>query len=156
INGTTGAKKLSLPFAQGTATPIEIIRRPPMPYPSDDSEIGPSRLYSQSQIRVMLAYTPAENHPHGTAQDADDVRLANVRPFDTAWDVSGVAGKSFFAMASQDCTAQANIGCEGPKNGSTDPGKNNWNSSDFVPPAAFRPTSSPNIATGPWPLIDGW
>jgi hypothetical protein len=98
INGSTGAKRLSLPFVQGTTTPIEIIRRPPLPLGTSDTAVGPSRLYNLAQIRVMISNTAAENHPDGSAVDADDVTLDNVGPYavGTGVTVGGVA-QNYFA-----------------------------------------------------------
>jgi len=54
LNGDTGAKPLTLPFAGGGASPVEIIRRGP---PAEDptSILGQSRLYNQSSVRVLLS-----------------------------------------------------------------------------------------------------
>src|SRR5262249_20085401 len=117
--------------------PVQIIRRPPLPYPSVDPAIGPSRLYNQAQIRVMISDVPAENHPDGSAVDANDIRLDNIGPYalGTGVNVLGVGAPSYFAHANSDCTNQAAKVCD----------------ADFVPnrlAAAPAPTD--------WPLIDGW
>ena len=94
LNGDTGAKPLVLPFAEGTLSPIEIIRRPPVGE-DPNSLVGQSRLYNQSSIRVLLsdsqtdlpgnfgwplttalgAYLVDSNHPpfaYTSATDTDD------------------------------------------------------------------------------------
>jgi hypothetical protein len=79
--GGSGARKLSLPFINGTVgaatqpQPFEIIRRPP-PGEAPNTPLGSSRLYNEAQIRVLLADTPADL-PHGVG-DPNNVRLANV------------------------------------------------------------------------------
>ena len=59
LNGATGAKPLTLPFAGGGAEPIEIIRRAPS---AEDptSILGQSRLYNQASIRVLLSDSAAD------------------------------------------------------------------------------------------------
>ncbi len=59
LNGSTGARKLELPFVTEGAMPVELIRRPP------DGENGSSllsqaRLHNQAQIRVLLADDPSQ------------------------------------------------------------------------------------------------
>jgi hypothetical protein len=73
--GGTGAKKLALPFVNGTTHPYEIIRRPPAGE-SPSSSLAQSREYNMAQIRVLLTDDPAELP--GGATDANNVRLANV------------------------------------------------------------------------------
>jgi hypothetical protein len=73
--GGTGAKKLSMPFVNGTLFPYEIIRRPPTGE-SPTSGLGASREYNLAQIRVLLSDDPAELP--GGAADANNVRLANI------------------------------------------------------------------------------
>ena len=80
----TGVKPLKLPFVRGTDQPFQIIRRPPAGE-SATSPLGGSRLYNQSQVRVLLADDPAELP--GGAGDTSNIRLANVadpRPGATA------------------------------------------------------------------------
>jgi Tfp pilus assembly protein PilX len=71
----TGAKKLSMPFVDGTNFPYELIRRPPSGE-SATSVLGASREYNLAQIRVLLTDDPAELP--GGASDANNVRLANI------------------------------------------------------------------------------
>ncbi len=70
----TGAKKLSLPFVNGTTFPYEIIRRPPAGE-SPTSSLGASREYNMAQIRVLLSDDPAELP--GGAGDPANIRLSN-------------------------------------------------------------------------------
>lgn len=89
----TGATNMTLPFMNGASsgsvvnTPqqYEIIRRPPLG--GDNSQIGPSRLYNEAQIRVLLSDDPTElpcgdpSTPPPCAAgstDPDNVRLANM------------------------------------------------------------------------------
>ena len=69
----TGAKKLSMPFVNGTSFPFEIIRRPQA---GDSSALSQSREYNMAQIHVLLSDDPAEL-PGGSG-DANNVRLANI------------------------------------------------------------------------------
>ena len=81
-NGLTGATKLQLPFVQASAVgAIDIIRRPQA---GDTALLSNSRLYSQAEIRILLADHIRDLHPlpslngaaGGPAQfDADDVQL---------------------------------------------------------------------------------
>jgi Tfp pilus assembly protein PilX len=73
----TGAKKLSLPFVNGTNRPYEILRRPDAGE-SANSPLGQSREYNMAQIRVLLSDDPAEFQNGSGATDANNVRLANV------------------------------------------------------------------------------
>lgn len=72
--GGTGAKKLALPFVNGTTFPFEIVRRPPVGE-ALGSALGQSREYNLAQIRVLISDDPAEL-PKG-ANDPDNIRLAN-------------------------------------------------------------------------------
>jgi hypothetical protein len=71
----TGARKLALPFVNGTNFPYEIVRRPPSGE-SSTSVLGSSREYNMAQIRVLLDDDPA-NLPGGSG-DANNIRLANI------------------------------------------------------------------------------
>ncbi len=81
----SGVKQLTLPFVTGTSltTPtndptkpqtFEIIRRPPT---GGADPVGPSRLYNEAQIRVLLSDDPAELP--GGAGDSQNIRLSNGR-----------------------------------------------------------------------------
>ncbi|MBZ5655373.1 MAG: hypothetical protein LAO56_08830 [Acidobacteriia bacterium] len=70
----TGAKRLSMPFVNGTNFPYQIIRRPP-PLESTTSGLAQSREYNMAQIRVLLSDDPAELP--GGANDTGNVRLSN-------------------------------------------------------------------------------
>jgi len=90
----TGAKKLSLPFVNGTNRPYEIIRRPDAGE-SANSPLGQSREYNMAQIRVLLSDDPAEFQNGTGATDADNVRLANVSQTSTTatpWGVTMAPG----------------------------------------------------------------
>jgi len=74
VNGRTGAKALTLPFVAPGLRPIEIVRRPPA---GEDplSLTGSSRLYTQAQIRVLIADRLTD------LPDSTGVRLLNVPPY---------------------------------------------------------------------------
>ena len=74
-NPGTGARKLSMPFVNGTNFPYEIIRRPPA---GEDptTALSASREYNMAQIHVLLSDDPADLP--GGASDTNNVRLANV------------------------------------------------------------------------------
>lgn len=72
----TGAKKLSMPFVNGKAQPFEIIRRPAS---SDSTALSQSREYNMAQIRVLLSDNPVDLP--GGASDTNNIRLANVSPY---------------------------------------------------------------------------
>jgi len=74
--GGTSAKKLSMPFVNGTSFPYEIIRRPPAGE-SAASALSQSREYNMAQIHVLLTDDPAEL-PGGAADTTNNIRLANI------------------------------------------------------------------------------
>jgi hypothetical protein len=77
VNGLTGASKLQLPFVNSATNvgAIDIIRRPQA---GDTAMLGNSRLYTQAEIRILLADNINDLHPerNGGAQiDANDVQI---------------------------------------------------------------------------------
>jgi hypothetical protein len=75
ITGQTGATTLSLPFVKSSAVgPIDIIRRKQA---TDTTLLANSRLYSEAEIRVLLADDISQLHPDRSSGvlDADDVQL---------------------------------------------------------------------------------
>ena len=125
LNGKTGAKNLSLPFVGPGVSAIEIVRQPAV---GEDplGIVGQSRLYNQTQIRVLLADTQAEL-PGGSG-DAQNVALDNVGPFAAGVPVDGAtpANTTYFATG---------------KTGATDV--------DWIKPTTVA-------AGSPWPLINGF
>ncbi len=99
----TGAKKLSMPFVNGTTFPYEIIRRP---QPTDSSSLTQSREYNLAQIHVLLSDNPADLP--GGSSDANNVRLANVGSYQygvptsypsspSPWKVTAPTGGNFYS-----------------------------------------------------------
>ena len=149
---STSVKPLTLPFVSGATTSaqqIQIIRKPASTTESPTSQLGSSREYTKSTIRILLGDTRAELHPTGTAYDADDIQL-DPNPSGPAYcvgpgctlstAVSHTAGTSYFAMAD------------------TTVGDANWKSS-----AKPRCGSAIQGACSPyggsqttWPLVRGW
>jgi hypothetical protein len=74
-NPGTGARKLSMPFVNGTNFPYEIIRRPPAGEDTTTA-LSASREYNMAQIHVLLSDDPADLP--GGSSDTNNVRLANV------------------------------------------------------------------------------
>jgi hypothetical protein len=167
LSGTTGVKKLTLPFVQGNLGPIEIVRRP-RPAEVPTSLVGESRLYNQAQIRVLLNDNPAELP--GGAGDPQNIRLANVAPYAAGVPVTGpgLVGNTYFAEGIK-------ITDTDPINGTvvrkTPGGETNWATIPTVPPAAeatLVPVTAPLLAptttvtgttttvTQPWNLLDGY
>ena len=83
-------KPLTMAFVQSGVNPIEILRRA---LPADTTALRDSRLYNQAQIRVLLSDDPAEL-PFGAA-DANNIRLANVAPYNNGVPVPGASGTYF-------------------------------------------------------------
>jgi hypothetical protein len=120
LNGTTGAKKLQLPFVQSTPVgAIEIVRKPT---PADTTLLTNSRLYSEASIRIMLADTEGDLYPGEARADAatQDIQLGapNASPFTfvTAGAPGGPAtGNMYYATAksggAQNWTTNAPTGC---------------------------------------------
>jgi Tfp pilus assembly protein PilX len=54
LNVDTGGKPLTLPFAGGTSSPIELIKRP-QEGESSTSIVGESRLYNQASLRILIS-----------------------------------------------------------------------------------------------------
>jgi hypothetical protein len=77
-NSRTGARTLSLPLVSDGATPIDIIRRPPVGE-DDDSSLGQQRFYNMATLRILLSDRPADLT---TLPDAvgTPIRLANPTP----------------------------------------------------------------------------
>jgi len=73
LSRATGGKPLTLPFAGGGASPIEIIRRPPTGE-SPTSIVGQSRLYNQASLRILLSDSIA-NLPGGVGYPLTTVGL---------------------------------------------------------------------------------
>jgi hypothetical protein len=74
-NGLTGATKLQLPFVNNSNVgAIDIIRRPQV---ADTTLLRNSRLYSQAEIRILLADNINDLHPERGVGvlDANDVQL---------------------------------------------------------------------------------
>jgi len=122
-NGLTGATKLQLPFVQSsTVGAIDIVRRPQA---GDTPLLSNSRLYTQAEIRILLADNINDLHPerNGGAQiDGEDVRVGPVGEAGAA--VLNATSNMYFA------TAQKAVG--------------NW--------TAVAPTQC-NNADATWPLL---
>lgn len=75
---STGVQPLVLPFVQGGASQVQIIRKPPNGE-SASSPTGASREYNKANIRILLASSLADLHPERGAGslDANDVDLTN-------------------------------------------------------------------------------
>jgi len=98
----TGAKKLSMPFVNGSNFPYEVIRRP-KGTESASTLLGQSREYNMAQIRVLLSDDPAEFKNGTGATDPDNVRLANVAQNSTVagqWGVTIPSGNYSSAFGS--------------------------------------------------------
>jgi hypothetical protein len=75
INGLTGATTLQLPFVNSSQIgAIDIIRRPQA---TDSTLLSNSRLYSEAEIRILLADDISQLHPERGAGvlDTNDVQL---------------------------------------------------------------------------------
>jgi hypothetical protein len=172
MNRATGATALSLPFVGGGASPVQIIRRPPAGEAAA-SLTGSSRLYNQAAIRILLSDTAAENHPNGTAVDAQDIELASKVPAallagGSGWAQNGVnvsgVGTSYFA--------EANIDCSGGKPCEPVCKPATAYQLDFVPPPNFHGAATPGysypaganptqaqlnaVTPKEWPMVDGF
>jgi hypothetical protein len=167
----TGAKKLSMPFVNGTSFPYEIIRRP---VAGDSVALSQSREANLAQIRVLLSDDPGELP--GGAGDVNNVRLANVggaspsnqygipTSFPAALPALGAGStyNTYFAAASNalpDETSCNNINCT-PANANITLGTD-WLNAPANPPAGaqtlvpFGPPAAPVTAAGaaPAPVI---
>lgn len=175
LSGSTGVKKLTLPFVQPNVGPIEIIRRP-RAGEAPTSSLGESRLYNQAQIRVLISDDPAELP--GGAGDPGNIRLANVKTSAGAPDysagvpvpgISNPAGNTYFAEA-QNITATDKNGVVTHPAGPG--GELNWSNIPQIPPPAEAtaiPKNAPLLTpktvvtagptttvTQPWNLLDGY
>ena len=54
-NGLTGAKVLNLPLVSQGATPIDIIRRPPVGEDTSNPQVLEQRMYKQASLRILLS-----------------------------------------------------------------------------------------------------
>jgi hypothetical protein len=92
VSGTTGGRRLTLPFVSGVLRPIQIVRRAPAGE-DPNSAVGLSRLYNLAQIRVLLSDDPAELP--GGAGSADNIRLAKVGTYTSGVPVAGALNTYF-------------------------------------------------------------
>ena len=112
-NGLTGASKLQLPFVQAsTVGAIDIVRRPQA---GDTALLTNSRLYTQAEIRILLADNINDLHPERSAGvlDADDVQLGPATEAGAA--VLNATANMFYATAQKgtgNWTALAPTGCK--------------------------------------------
>ena len=77
ITGTTGAKKLQLPFVQSSNVgAVDIIRKPT---PGDSTQLSNSRLYNEATIRILLADQQTDLYPGETRSDSgsQDIQVGN-------------------------------------------------------------------------------
>ncbi|MEZ5283737.1 MAG: hypothetical protein R2712_02780 [Vicinamibacterales bacterium] len=56
-NGRTGARRLDLPIVSDGATPVDLIRRPPVGE-SINSSVGRQRFYNMATLRILLSDDP--------------------------------------------------------------------------------------------------
>ncbi len=116
VNGLTGATKLQLPFVQNSPVgAIDIVRRPT---PVDTPLLTSSRLYTNAEIRILLADTQGDLHPGRVVPDpAQDVQLGIGSATSVAVAPTGAgvaAGPMFYAVAQKgvgNWTAAAPTGC---------------------------------------------
>jgi len=163
----TGAKKLSMPFVNGSNLSYEIIRRGQA---GDSLALSQSREYNMAQIRVLLSDDPAELP--GGAGDANNIRLANVggaspsnqygipTSFPATLPLLGAGStyNTYFAAASNatpDETTCLNTNCT-PANANITLGTD-WLNAPANPPAGaqtlkpFGPPAAPVTAAGAAP-----
>jgi Tfp pilus assembly protein PilX len=146
----TGVPLLQMPFVQGTSiasadSQIEIIRKQETPGELSSSPVGSSREYNKANIHILLGDNEAELHPNGVISDTgNDVQLETLAASGVA--VSGVGGKSFFALADPTGTGDPNLIPPRCKPGST-----------ATAPYPTVPESGCQLYALPtWPLIRGW
>jgi PilX N-terminal len=136
LNGTTGAKKLQLPFVQSTPVgAIEIIRKPT---PADSTLLTNSRLYSEASIRIMLADTEGDLYPGEARADAATQDIQIGTPYTNVATIT--AGNGNYSVAATAVTPAGNMYFATAKSG----GAQNWTTN--------APTGC-NAALAFWPLF---
>jgi Tfp pilus assembly protein PilX len=137
----TGAKKLSMPFVNGSNYAYDIIRRP---LTGDSSALTQSREFNMAQIHVLLSDDPAELSTGGSG-DANNVRLANVTPAVAA--ATGTSATNTYGYPMPSTSLPASVGIP--------PAGNTYNlyfasASNAVPlPSSCTGTACP---TADWPF----
>jgi Tfp pilus assembly protein PilX len=116
LNVDTGAKPLTLPFAGGSASPIEIIKRPP-DGESATSLLGESRLYNQASLRILISDVetnlPGDSgHPLTTAgltASPHNYVVQNAASFNPPFAAANPNDPDFLTSADADETGNANL-----------------------------------------------
>ncbi len=140
LSGASGAKKLSLPFVQGSnaalgtsGQQILIVRKATV---NDTPALTDSKLYNKAAIRILLADTQPLLHPERPGVLAEDIDLTGPDPNGKQIATSG--GSTRIAMAHANNVAI------------NEPG---WS----VPPTTAGQTlPDPLVAGNNWHLINGW
>ena len=103
ITGTTGAKKLQLPFVTSSNVgAIDIIRKPT---PGDSAQLTNSRLYNKATIRILLADSPGDLYPGETRSDSATQDIEIGAPFNNL--ASGSSG--YVTVAASSVTSGGNM-----------------------------------------------
>ena len=148
LNGSAGAKPLTLPFVGAGVGAVQIIRRP-APGEVLGSTLSASRLFNQAQIRIQISDDPAENHNGDASKiDAQDIQLASIedahllplRPADI-----GSAG-----------TAQAGIAVTGVGTSYFGEAKTATDPNFVAPLHIYGNNLYSGTGATEWPLVDGW
>ena len=117
ITGQTGATTLQLPFVKASVVgPIDIIRRPQA---SDTTLLTNSRLYSEAEIRILLADDISQLHPErgATSLDANDVQIGvPATAYVQLTNAVGAAANQYmyYAMANNTGNWTVPTGCASP------------------------------------------
>ncbi len=79
-SGRTGARRMDLPLASMGATPMDLIRRPPVNEDSGNPDVFGQRYFALASLRILLSDTEADLTSLPTATAPAPVQLLGVAP----------------------------------------------------------------------------
>jgi hypothetical protein len=79
-NGRTGARRMDLPLVSQGATPVDLIRRPPVAEDTGNPAVYQQRYFSMASLRILLSDTAAELTTLPSVTGSAPIELVNIAP----------------------------------------------------------------------------